>query len=122
MTNSSDTVTITIMDQWHLRSIAGLFALYLFFCMIVVGMLFVVGNYQGFLESTNRFLLNLLEWVLFLFCVVDTYYFVFFVIDLFGKKTMHHKRLPWTGLLWSGLGFVFGAGSLLTLNLVLTWL
>ncbi len=122
MTKSSDTVTIISMDRWHLRSISGLFALYLFFCMIVIGMLFVVGNYQEFLESTNEFLLHLLEWVLFFFCIADIYYFIFFCIDLVSRKKKNYTRLPWTGLIWSGLGLIIGSSSFLLLNAVLIWL
>lgn len=85
-------------------------------------MLFVVGNYQGFLESTNTFLLNLLEWVLFVFCISDLYYLIFYFYDLLKRKKHERRRVRWTGLIWSGFGFAYGIVLLFTLNLILIWL
>src|SRR6056297_1900786 len=110
------------MKNWRLRTISGLFALYLFLCTVVVGMLFVVGNNQAFLESTNKFLLHLLEWVLFCFLIADVYYIVFFIIEKLKQKATERRRISWSGLFWSGFGFLYGSSFLLFLNLVLSWL
>lgn len=86
-------------------------------------MLFVVGNNQAFLESTNKFLLHLLEWVLFCFLIADVYYLVFFLIEkVKHKSTKERRRIPWKGVVWSGIGFLYGSSFLLFLNLVLSWL
>jgi len=110
------------MKNWSLRTISGLFAMYLFLCTIVVGMLFVVGNNQAFLESTNKFLLHLLEWVLFCFLIADVYYIAFFISEKVKQNTKERRRIPWSGLVWSGIGFLYGSSFLLFLNLVLSWL
>ena len=110
------------MKNWSLRTISGLFAMYLFLCTIVVGMLFVVGNNQAFLESTNKFLLHLLEWVLFCFLIADVYYIAFFISEKVKQNAKERRRIPWSGLVWSGIGFLYGSSFLLFLNLVLSWL
>ena len=123
MTNRSVAVTIRdSMKRWRLRTVSGLVSLYLFFCTIVVAMLFVVGNYQGFLESTNTFLLNLLEWVLFVFCISDLYYLIFYFYDLVKRKKRDRRRVRLTGLIWSSFGFAYGIVLLFALNLILIWL
>lgn len=85
-------------------------------------MLFVVGNNQAFLESTNKFLLHLLEWALFCFLIADVYYIGFFIIEKVKQKTKERRRVSWSGLVWSGIGFLYGGSFLLVLNLVLSWL
>jgi len=110
------------MKNWSLRTISGLFAMYLFLCTIVVGMLFVVGNNQAFLESTNKFLLHLLELVLFCFLIADVYYIAFFISEKVKQNAKERRRIPWSGLVWSGFGFLYGSSFLLFLNLVLSWL
>ncbi|MFO7731633.1 MAG: hypothetical protein R6V86_12830 [Spirochaetia bacterium] len=110
------------MKNWRLRTISGLFTLYLFLCTVVVGMLFVVGNNQVFLESTNKFLLYLLEWILFCFLIADVYYTAFFVIEKVKKNVSERRHVPWGGLVWSGIGFLYGSSFLLFLNFVLSWL
>ncbi len=110
------------MKPWRLRTISGLVSLYLFFCTLVVIMLFIVGNYQSFLESTNTFLLKLLEWTLFVFCISDLYYLFFYFYDLVKSKRRDRRRVKWTGLVWSGFGFAYGISVLFALNLILTWL
>lgn len=110
------------MKRWRLRTVSGLVSLYLFFCTIVVAMLFVVGNYQGFLESTNTFLLNLLEWVLFVFCIADLYYLAFYFYDMVKRRKRERRRVRLTGLIWSSFGFAYGLVLLFTLNLILVWL
>ncbi len=110
------------MNPWRLRTIAGLVSLYLFFCTIVVTMLFVVGNYQSFLESTNTFLLNLLEWTLFVFCISDLYYIIFYFYDLVKRKRRDRRRVRLKGLIWSSFGFAYGIVLLFALNMILTWL
>jgi len=110
------------MKNWRLRTISGLFALYFFLCTVIVGMLFVVGNNQAFLESTNKFLLQLLEWLFFCFMIADMYYITFFIVEKVKQNTRERRRVPWTGLVWSGFGFLYGSSFLLFLNLVLSWL
>jgi len=85
-------------------------------------MLFVVGNNQAFLESTNKFLLHLLEWVLFCFLITDVYYMGFFIIEKVKQNTEERRHISWSGLVWSGIGFLYGSSLLLLLNVVLSWL
>ncbi len=104
------------------RSIAGLFSLYLFFCSLVVSLLFITGNLQSFLESTNRLLLDILEWILFVFIITDLYYILFFVSEytgFFKKKGRIEKKL---GVMWSSAGFAYGVVYLLLINFIIAWL
>jgi len=110
------------MQLRRYRSIAGLFSLYLFFCSLVVSLLFITGNLQSFLESTNRLLLDILEWVLFVFIITDLYYIIFFLSEYAGisrKRGRVEKRL---GAMWSSIGFAYGVVYLLFINFVIAWL
>ncbi len=104
------------------RNIAGLFTLYFFFSSLVTAFLFVTGNFQSFLESTNRLLLDILEWVLYLFLITDLYYIVFFILELCFPRKKKGGRPGVLGLVWAGAGFLYGSGLLLLINLIFAWL
>ncbi|MGC9312824.1 MAG: hypothetical protein ACP5IA_09020 [Sediminispirochaetaceae bacterium] len=110
------------MQLRRYRSIAGLFSLYLFLCSLVVSLFFITGNLQSFLESTNRLLLDILEWVLFVFVITDMYYLVFFLSEYTGVFKNRRKVEKKLGVMWSSIGFAYGVVYLLFINFVIAWL
>ena len=110
------------MKTRRYRAIAGLFSLYVFFCTLVVSLLFITGNMQSFLESTNRLLLDILEWLLFIFLITNMYYIAFYVAEYTGHPRGSRKITKKMGILWSAGGFAFGAVYLLLINAIVAWL
>jgi len=104
------------------RSIAGFCSLYLFFCTIVVSIFFVAGNVQAFLESTNRLLLGILEWIIFAFIITNIYYLLFFVIEYLKRKKKETPIEKKAGLIWACFACTFGIIYLTGINAVVAWL
>lgn len=110
------------MQAGRYRNIAGLFSLYFFFTSLVVAMLFVTGNIQSFLETTNRMLMDILEWVLYFFLITDFYYIVFFFIEIITGRKSHARVRKIFGVVWAGAGFLYGAVFLVLINFIFAWL
>jgi len=110
------------MQLQRYRSIAGLSSLYLFFCTVVVSMLFVIGNLQSFLESTNRLLIDILEWVLYILLITNMYYLLFFAAEYIRKKSRMEKIEKRLGSIWSAAVCVYALGYLIFINAVVVWL
>jgi hypothetical protein len=90
--------------------------LYLFLCSAVLLLFFVLGNLQEFLESTLFLLLDLLEWALIAFIAAHLVY----AVTGFLSRAGRHKSVRLIVL--TLLGFLYGAGLLMTVNLFAAWL
>lgn len=111
------------MQARGFRKISGLFTLYLFFCSLVVSLLFVTGNLQAFLESTNRLLLRVQEWIITIFLITDLYFLGFTVLDYLRKKERQERPILRIGrLAWGMGGFLYGAVILVLINIIFAWL
>jgi hypothetical protein len=106
------------------RTIAGFFTLYCFFLSLVVAMLFVTGNLQSFMETTNRLLMEILEWVLYIFLIADLYYMFFFFLVFLSKRKKKNKYETGGifGIVWAGAGFLYGGVFLVLINFIFAWL
>ncbi|HDQ13902.1 MAG TPA: hypothetical protein ENN41_03705 [Sediminispirochaeta sp.] len=104
------------MEFRRYRQLSALFALYFFFSSTVVLLLFVVGNYQSFLESTSFLLLQLLEWIFSIMIISLIYYFVFSFLErgVERRKGQH--------LVWSFVGLLYAGAFLFLINTIFAWL
>ncbi len=59
----------------------------LFILSSVVFMTFVIGNFQGFLDSTQLILLNIFGFTAIIFIIVGIYHIIFTVIGIFKFKS-----------------------------------
>jgi hypothetical protein len=91
-------------------------SLYLFLSSMVLLLFFVLGNYQEFLESTLFVLLDLLEWTLLAFISA---HLIFIVSGLLSRAARHKSG---KALIFMLLGFLYGGGLLVALNILDAWL
>jgi len=101
--------------------IAGLFSLYIFFCTLVVSGLFVIGNLQAFLENTNRLLLDILEWLLFILIITNIYYLFFHFTARKEILKQNKRKRGGMGPIWSFGGCIYGLIFLLLINAITAW-
>ena len=106
----------TVVNEVHLARVAGHTSLYLFFFSLIVVFVYVVGNLQGFLEETLLLLLDMFEWVMYVYCISDLYYVIF----SFTRTVRGGKK--YASLFLAVFGLVYGLGMLAAVNYMYSWL
>lgn len=75
----------------------------LFILSSVVFMTFIIGNYQGFLDSTQLMLLDIFEFIAIIFIIFGIYHGIFTIIKIIRLKSKDFLTL---GFILSGEGII----------------
>lgn len=100
-----------------LPSVVGRMCLFLFFLLVVILLLYFLGNFQDFLDSTLIMLLNLFQVASIMYLVSSLYYGglqIFFAI--------RQKRIAILSFLLNLGGFLFIAVSFIFVKFLYSWL
>lgn len=62
----------------------------------IVFITFIIGNFQGFLDSTQLMLLNIFELIAIVFIIVGIYHLIFTIIGIIRMKSREYITLGLT--------------------------
>jgi hypothetical protein len=103
-------------DDWFLMFLGKVSVFFVFATCILV-FYYMVGNFQGFIDSTQRMLLTLLELASLIGFIIEVYKLILFFIRAVREKKMQIGRFI------RGLVFLlYFLGIYLLLKFLATWL
>ncbi|AHC15138.1 hypothetical protein [Salinispira pacifica] len=83
---------------------------------VIASMMYILGNFQSFMEETQLFILSMIQTVSIVGFVVSLYYLAFLVYWIFRRKRVPFQRL-FSALFAIVINILLSAGSLLIQDL-----